>query len=58
MIMYYLLIKDGIIENAIDWDSVSPYTPPEGHQLVLTDQFYSIGWAWDGTKPVTPIEPE
>jgi len=55
--MYYLLVKDGIIENAIDYDGVSPYTPPEGHELVSTDQFFSIGWTWDGTQPVAPPEP-
>ena len=58
MVMYYLLVKDGIIENAIAWDGQGEYTPPEGHELVTTDQFFSIGWAWDGTQPVVPIDPE
>lgn len=58
MVMYYLLVKDGVIVNAIDWDGVTPYTPPEGHELVSTYEFYSIGWAWDGTQPVAPIAPE
>jgi len=57
MIMYYLLVKDGIIENAIDYDGVSPYTPPDGCELVTTDEFFSIGWAWVDGHPVDPNPP-
>ena len=57
MIMYYLLVKDGIIENAIDYDGVSPYTPPDGYELVTTNEFYNIGWLWVDGHPVDPNPP-
>jgi hypothetical protein len=57
MVMYYLIVKDGIIENAIAWDGQGEYTPPEGHELVSTDQFFSIGWLWIDGHPVDPHPP-
>jgi hypothetical protein len=56
--MAWLLVKDGIIKNAI---AISPeaaqtYTPPDGMELVYTDEWFNIGWEWDGTKPVEPLE--
>lgn len=57
MVMYYLLVKDGVIVNAIDYDGVSPYTPPDGCILVETNEFYNIGWLWVDGHPVDPNPP-
>jgi hypothetical protein len=57
MVMYYLLVKDGVIVNAIDYDGVSPYTPPDGCTLVETNEFYNIGWLWVDGHPVDPNPP-
>jgi hypothetical protein len=62
--MAWLLVKDGIIVNNIEYDGESHFVPDEGVQLVQTDGPHDIGWAWDGTRaieptpPPAPVEPE
>lgn len=56
--MSWVLVKDSVIINVIAYEEGSTYTPPDGCKLVQTDQWFDIGWGWDGTKPVEPIAPE
>ena len=50
--MKYLIIRksDNVVVNAIVWDEIEEWTPPEGHELIKTeDQNAEIGWIWNGT---------
>ena len=31
--MNYAMVQNSVIVNIIDWDGVTPYTPPEGCEL-------------------------
>lgn len=55
--MAWLLVKDGIIINNIEYDGVSHFVPDDGVQLVQTDGPHNIGWEWDGTQAVQPPPP-
>lgn len=59
MVMAWILVKDGKIENHIEItdEAAALFTPPEGYELVQTDEWFNIGWLWDGEKPVEPVEP-
>lgn len=41
--MRYALIKDGKVENVIEWDGVSEYQPPDGYIMLPADQVVSVG---------------
>ena len=41
--MRYALIKDGKVENVIEWDGVSEYQPPDGYTMLPADQVVSVG---------------
>ena len=58
--MAWLLVKDGIIVNNVEYDGESHFIPEEGHSLVQTEDPHDIGWEWDGEKAVepTPSTPE
>lgn len=53
----YLLIANGVVQNAIEWDGASNWTPPDGTQLVPYEGRAAVGWAWDGEKAIDPNEP-
>jgi len=55
--MAWILVKDGIIVNHIEYDGVSPYEPPENQQMFKYDDPFNVGWSWDGTKAVEPVLP-
>lgn len=55
--MTYAMVKDGVIVNVIDWDGVTPYTPPEGCVLYPWDGPMNIGWLWEDGHPVDPNPP-
>lgn len=55
--MAHLLIKDGVIENAIALEPGADYTPPAGYELVETNEWFSIGWLWVDGHPVDPNPP-
>ena len=47
-----------IVENIIDWDGVSDYSPPDGYILVrIVDEYVNPGWIYDGDSLVPPPEP-
>ena len=57
--MKYAIVDDltKVVLNIILWDSVTPYTPPQGTSLVnVTDVLCDIGWIQqpDGTFAPPP----
>jgi hypothetical protein len=52
--MTYAMVRDGVVVNVIDWDGVTPYTPPEGCELHAWEGPVSIGWTWVDGAPVDP----
>jgi len=56
-VMNYAMVQNGVIVNIIDWDGVTPYTPPEGCELHQWDGPMDIGWAWVNGAPVDPNPP-
>jgi hypothetical protein len=56
---YLELNSDGLVINIIVWDGESPYNP-EGHTLMLCDDYpsASFGWIFDGDNWIAPPEPE
>jgi len=56
--MAWLLVKDGIIVNNVEYDGESHFIPEDDHSLVQTEDPHDIGWEWDGAKAVEPTPPE
>jgi hypothetical protein len=62
---FWVLIKDGVVENSIVWDGVSNWSPPTGYEVVETTAMENApgpGWLYaDGvfTQPAIPepVEP-
>jgi len=54
----YLVINDGVVINAIDWDGSSPYS--SSYELIPASKIEPawIGWTYDGSKWNPPIETE
>lgn len=52
--MIYAIVKDNIIINTIEWDGVSPWTPPENTEVFPLSVPAAIGWAWVNNAPVAP----
>ena len=54
---WFLVDAQSIIDNIIEYDGVSPYTPPNGLKLVnyTGSEPASPGYSWDGTNPVAPV---
>lgn len=49
--MQYALVKNGIVENMIEWDGGTEYVPGEGCEVILADnQEVQIGYKFDGKK--------
>ena len=61
-VMNYAMVQNGVIVNIVDWDGVTPYTPPEGCELHQWDGPMDIGWLWVDGAPIDPnppaLEPE
>lgn len=53
---YAVVNSESKVINIIIWDGVSPYSPPDGFQLIKSDTAI-IGWEWDGQSFVNP-QPE
>ncbi len=55
----YLVIKDEQVMNAVVWDGVSDWTPPEGTTVELAPEGVGIGWTrvdgnWVAPEPPAP----
>ena len=55
--MAYAVVQDGVVVNVIEWDGVTPYTPPEGCELHWCEQTPGIGWLWVDGAAVDPNPP-
>jgi hypothetical protein len=55
--MNYCMVQNGTVVNLIDWDGVTPYTPPEGCELHEWEGPVNIGWLWVDGAPVDPNPP-
>lgn len=56
----YVVIKDGTVINAIEWDGVAQWSPPKDCQAIATATA-NIGDSWDGavfSAPLIEIEIE
>ena len=56
--MAWILVKDDVIVNAITWDGVAEYAPPEGCTLIEYLDDFDIGWAFVDGKAVMPEVPQ
>ena len=54
----WILVKDDVIVNAITWDGLAPYTPPDGCALIDYADAFDIGWAFVDGKAVMPEVPQ
>lgn len=45
MAVYNVITEDGRWINSVEWDGVSPWTPPEGCVAIPFDDGV---WTWDG----------
>ena len=51
----WFLVKNNIIQYRVNYDGVSPYTVPEGFDLVQYTTMQvnpQIGWVWNNGNPV------
>ena len=53
----YLVIKDNTVINAVVWDGVSDWTPPEGTTTMVAPAGLGIGWTKSGSNWVAPEPP-
>jgi hypothetical protein len=61
MAIYLIVHKStGAIRNAVEWDGITPYAPPEGDSLELIHYpaGASSGWTWNAGRAVDPNPPE
>ena len=52
----YAVILDNEIINIIVWDGVTPYTPMVGAILVECPEGVGIGWQYDGSTYLPPVD--
>ena len=57
MMATYAVIENGVVVNSVEWDGVSPWTPPDGTTLVLAPEtdYFGPGSTYDGTNFIAPI---
>ena len=53
MASYAVVDEAGIVVNVIEYDGISPYTPPAGTTLVQSD-IAARGYNYDGTTFTNP----
>lgn len=53
--MSYAIIRDGVVENVVEWDGESTWTPPDGTTLQpLNGSPAGPGWSFDGSEFTAP----
>jgi hypothetical protein len=55
--MRYAVIEDGIVVNVIIWDGATEWSPPEGQQVVPSNEA-GVGYRYDGAMFHSPDETE
>lgn len=54
--MKYAIIRGGVVENVVEWDGESPWTPPDGTTLeLLGDSPAGPGWTFNGNTFTPPV---
>jgi hypothetical protein len=53
----YLIIKDNTVINAVAWDGVSDWTPPEGTTTMVAPAHVGIGWTRVDGNWIAPQPP-
>ena len=55
----YALVNSatGVVDNIIEWDGATPYTPPSGHTAVLAASGVGIGWSYANDTFTAPTLP-
>ena len=56
-IMRYIIIKDGTVENIIEWDGVTNWSPPPGCTIELVDEYSAISMRWTKVEGVWTAPP-
>ena len=56
MANYALIDSNGVVQNIVVWDGVSPWTPPDGLTAVLNPETVcaGIGWTYESKAFVAP----
>lgn len=52
---YAVINSTGLVVNAIEWDGITPWTPPEGH-IALPLLEGGIGWTFADGQFIPPPE--
>ncbi len=53
----YAVVKNGVVENMIVWDGVTPFSVPDSELIEATADAH-IGGSWDGSVFTLPPAPE
>lgn len=53
----YALVNNGTVVNVIEWDGVSPYSPPSGSTVVPVSGNVGIGWSYTNGTFTAPAAP-
>jgi hypothetical protein len=52
--MRYVLVRNNIVENVIEWSGGSEWSPPVGVIAIQSNVMCGIGWSWNNGAPVDP----
>ena len=52
-----IVTATGEVNNLIEWDGVTSWTPPEGEEVRLADDDAQMGGIWDGSKFIRAVIP-
>lgn len=53
--MRHAVIRSNAVENIVEWDGESGWTPPEGTTVEPVDETVGVGWLKDGESFAPPI---
>ena len=58
MTSYAIIVTaTGEVVNLCEWDGVTSWAPPEGHEARLADDDAQMGGTWDGSKFIRAVIP-
>lgn len=54
--MRYAIVRNGVVDNIVEWDGQSPWQTPEGCTAIVEPTGVGIGWTlvkdvWTAPKP-------
>lgn len=54
----YAVVREGVVENVVEWDGESDWNPPEGSVAIMLKpgETTGPGWAYDGDIYTPPID--